>query len=322
MIYELNDGHSRYESPTSAQEEDALDSGNADYVGVGIISSPNGNAQDVIYVFPNSPAEKAGLTRRDRIVAVDGTPFVDPAKESSRVRGPAGTTVVLSVVSPEQPERAVPIVRGRVGGAVVPSSKRLAGDPSLGYLIIPSLSTNDMDKRVEAELNQLISGAPALKGLIIDMRGNGGGFRTILESILGDFTSGQVGTFFSQTGSYPFTVEARPLAASLKDIPVVLLVDQGTESYAEVFSASLQETGRAKIVGVPSAGNTETIYAYDLDDGSRLWCAQEGFKLLDGTNLEGRGVIPDVTVNVNWTAFTEDDDPQILKAMDILASSP
>jgi C-terminal processing protease CtpA/Prc len=59
-----------------------------------------------------------------------------------------------------------------------------------------------------------------------------------------------------------------------------------------------------------------------MEDGSRLWCTQEGFKLLDGTNLEGRGVIPDVTVNVDWTAFKDSDDPQILKALELLHASP
>lgn len=322
MVDSLNDGHSRYESPTRAKEEEALESGNADYVGIGIISSPNDKSSTVVYVFPNSPAEKAGIKRRDRITAVDGTPFVDPAKEIARVRGAEGTSVTLTVVSPEQPERSVPIVRGRVTGAVVPSSRRLSGDPSIGYLIIPTLSTDDMDVRVESELNELQSDSPELKGLIIDLRGNGGGFRTILESILGDFVSGQVGTFFNQTTSYPLTITGKPLADKLSSLPVVLLVDQGTESYAEVLSASIQEMGRAKVVGVASAGNTETIYAYNLEDGSRLWCAQEGFKLLDGTNLEGRGVIPDVTVNVDWTAYQEADDPQILKAEDLLNGAP
>lgn len=322
MVDALNDGHSRYESPTRAKEEEALESGNADYVGIGIVSSPDDKSVGVVYVFPNSPAEKAGIKRRDRITAVDGTPFVDPAKEASRVRGPEGTTVTLTVVSPEQAERIIPIVRGRVTGAVIPSSRRLSSDPSIGYLIIPTLSTDDMDVRVEAELNKLLSESPDLNGLIIDMRGNGGGFRTILENILGDFMNGQVGTFFNQTTSYPLTIAGKPLADTLSSLPVVLLVDQGTESYAEVMSASIQEKGRAKVVGVATAGNTETIYAYNLEDGSRLWCAQEGFKLLDGTNLEGRGVIPDVTVNVDWTAFQEADDPQILKAVDLLHGAP
>ena len=322
MVDELNDGHSRFESPTRAEEERSLESGNADYAGIGIISSPANKSVGVVYVFPNSPADKAGIKRRDRITAVDGTPFVDPAKEAVRIRGPVGTTVTLSVVSPEEPERTVPIVRGRVTGAVVPSSRRLSADPSIGYLIIPTLATDDMDVRVESELEGLLSGSPDLNGLIVDMRGNGGGFRTMLESILGNFVSGDVGTFFNQATSYALTITRKPLTDKLSNIPVVLLVDQGTESYAEVMSASLQEKGRAKVVGVTTAGNTETIYAYNLEDGSRLWCAQEGFNLLDGTNLEGRGVIPDVTVNVDWTAFQEADDPQILKAVDLLRGAP
>ncbi|MEP6774371.1 MAG: S41 family peptidase [Chloroflexota bacterium] len=322
MVDALNDGHSRYESPTRAKEEVALESGNADYVGIGIISSPVDKSVGVVYVFPNSPAEKAGIKRRDRIIRLDGTPFVDPAKEAARIRGPEGSTVTLTVVSPEQVERRVSIVRGRVSGAVVPTSSRLSTDPSIGYLIIPTLSTDDMDVRTEAELNRLLNDSPDLKGLVVDLRGNGGGFRTILQSILGDFVSGQVGTFFNQTTSYPLTIAAKPLADKLSGVAVVLLVDQGTESYAEVMSASLQEKGRARVVGVTTAGNTETIYAYNLEDGSRLWCAQEGFKVLDGTNLEGRGVIPDVTVNVDWTAFQEADDPQILKAVELLHGKP
>jgi carboxyl-terminal processing protease len=322
MVAALNDDHSSYLSPAEAKEEDDLERGNADYVGIGILSSPEGKSVRVIYVFPNSPAEKAGITRRDRIVAVDGTPFVDPAKEIARVRGPAGTTVRLSIVSPEQAERVVPIVRGRVSGAVIPSSSRLSTDPSVGYLIIPNLWTDDMDVRVGGELNKLLAGSPDLKGLVIDMRGNGGGFRFILESILGDFVSGQVGTFFNQNTSYPLTITAKPLASKLSNVPVVFLVDKGTESYAEVMSASIQEKGRAKVVGVASAGNTETIFAYNMEDGSRLWCAQEGFKLLDGTNLEGRGVIPDVKVDVDWTAFKVEDDPQILKAVELLQANP
>ena len=75
MVDALNDGHSRYESPTRAKEEESLESGNADYVGIGIISSPIDKSVGVVYVFPNSPAAKAGIKRRDRITALDGTPF-------------------------------------------------------------------------------------------------------------------------------------------------------------------------------------------------------------------------------------------------------
>ena len=97
MVDELKDDHSRYLSPQGAKEEDALQSGNANYVGIGILSSPEDTSILVIFVFPNSPAEKAGLQRRDRITAVDGIPFEDPRNEPSRMRGPKGTTVHLTV---------------------------------------------------------------------------------------------------------------------------------------------------------------------------------------------------------------------------------
>jgi carboxyl-terminal processing protease len=61
--------------------------------------------------------------------------------------------------------------------------------------------------------------------------------------------------------------------------------------------------------------NTETIFPYDFDDGSRLWVAEQGFRLPDGNGLEGRGVLPDEAVTEDWTAFSENNDPDILRAL-------
>jgi len=222
------------------------------------------------------------------------------------------------VESPGRAPREVDIVRDTIGGEIVPTASRLSADPGIGYLVIPDLWTNDMDTLVNDTLRDLLDGPTPLTGLIIDLRGNGGGFRTVLESILGEFVSGEVGTFFNQKEQHPFTIQKGPLFDRLKNVPVVVLVDKGSESYTEVLSAVLQAKGRAKVVGTPSAGNTETIYRYDFDDGSRLWLAEESFKLPDGTNLEGRGVIPDVTISEDWTTYTEENDPDILAALKLL----
>ena len=98
----------------------------------------------------------------------------------------------------------------------------------------------------------------------------------------------------------------------------MVLVDRDTKSYAEVFAAVLQAQGRAQVVGVNTAGNTETIYAYDFDDRSRLWVAQEGFRLPDGSSLEGRGVIPDRSLPVDWLQFSEIADPHIKTGIALL----
>ncbi len=318
MVDTLKDDHSRYLSPQDAKEEDDLQSGNANYVGVGILSSPQDKTLMVIFVFPGSPAERAGLRRRDRITAVDGVPFQDPRNELRRIRGPKGSTVHLTITSPGQPSREVDIVRDTITGGIVPTASRLAANSSIGFLVVPDLWTDDMDARVHDELRSMLDDNRPLKGLIIDLRGNGGGFRTVLQGILGNFVTGEVGKFFNQKTEYPFTIQQSDLYERLKNIPLVVLVDGGSESYTEVLAATLQAKGRAKVVGVPSAGNTETIYRYDFEDNSRLWVAQESFKLPDGTNLEGKGVIPDAPVNQDWTAFSEDNDPDILKAIELL----
>jgi len=209
-------------------------------------------------------------------------------------------------------------VRDTIGGEIVPTASRLNADPSIGYLVIPDLWTDDMDTLVNDKLRELLDDPTPLKGLVMDLRGNGGGFRAVLESILSEFVSGDVGTFFNQNEEYSFTIKKGPLYDRLKNVPLVVLVDKGSESYTEVLSAVLQSQGRAKVVGVPSAGNTETIFRYDFDDGSRLWLAQESFKPPDGTNLEGRGVIPDVNIKDDWTTYTEQTDPDILAALKLM----
>jgi C-terminal peptidase prc len=318
MVDQLKDDHSRYLSPQDAKEEDALQSGNANYVGIGVLSSPDATSLLLIFVFPNSPAEKAGLQRRDRITAVDGIPFKDPRNEPSRIRGPKGSSVRLTVKSPGRQPREVTIVRDTINGEIVPTASRLKADPNVGLLVISDLWTDNMDTLVNDKLREMLDDPTPLTGLIIDLRGNGGGFRTVLESILGEFVSGDVGTFFNQHDENPFNFQKGPLFDRLKKVPLVVLVDKGSESYTEVLAAVLQAQGRAKVVGEPSAGNTETIYRYDFDDGSRLWLAEESFKLPDGTNLEGRGVIPDVRVDKDWTDYTEDDDPDVMVALQLL----
>jgi C-terminal processing protease CtpA/Prc len=127
--------------------------------------------------------------------------------------------------------------------------------------------------------------------------------------------------FFDQHHVRPLVVEP-PAGPDLRNLPLVVLVDDETASYAEVLAAVLQSERRTLVVGTPSAGNTETIYAYTLKDGSRLWLAQEGFRLQNGLNLEGKGVQPDSLIDVDWTRYSEDDDPQLLEALRLLGAGP
>jgi C-terminal processing protease CtpA/Prc len=190
----------------------------------------------------------------------------------------------------------------------------------VGYVSIPTFWANDMGEQVSGALTDLVA-AGALRGLILDVRSNRGGWGEVLNEVLSHFVRGQVGVFFGRNYVRPLVV-GPPAGPDLRGLPLVVLVDGETASYAELLAAVLQREDGATVVGAPSAGNTETIYAHTLRDGSRLWLAQESFRLQDGANLEGTGVMPDVTLESDWTRYSEDDDPQLLEALRLLGAGP
>jgi C-terminal processing protease CtpA/Prc len=234
------------------------------------------------------------------------------------IQGPAGSTVRLSIARPGDEPYDVVLVRQEVQGRVSPQPRRFPGD--IGYVAIPTLWVSDMDEQVSGALTELVAEGE-LNGLIIDLRGNGGGWGHVLSGILGHFVRGPVGKFLDQRNARVLNVTA-PAGPDVRPVPLMVLVDHNTASYAEVLAAILQYEAKAQIIGTPSAGNTESIYAYYLRDGSRLWLAQESFLLQSGVNLEGDGVQPDVLLDVDWKRYSEEDDPQILEALRLLGAGP
>lgn len=316
MVARLNDDHSRFLAPSDASVEDALSTGREAYVGIGVLLVPRTDGALVQEVFPGGPAARAGMLPRDRIVAIDGAPF-DSLDDGSDLYGPDGSPVRLTVVRPGEATLDFELTRAAVQGRVVPSTRRLRND--IGYLKVPTFWVNDMDVQVSGALTDIVAESP-LNGLILDLRGNPGGWNYVLTGILGHFVRGQVGLFFDQKGTKPLLVTENA-GPDMRGTPLVVLVDHSTASYAEVMAAVLQREAGARVVGSPTAGNTETIYAYELEGGARLWVAQEGFRLLNGQNLEGRGVQPNAVLNVDWATYSEDDDPQILEGLRLLRAA-
>ncbi len=307
MVGRLNDQHSRFLPPSAAQREDVRSSGIEAQVGIGVLAVPGKDGAWIQHVFPNGPADEAGLQARDRIVAVDGA-FVSSA---NMIHGIAGSRVRLTIVRPGAETLNVVLTRRPVEGRITPVARRLEGD--IGYLAVSTLWVQDMPEQVrEALLNVMAEGD--LRGLILDLRGNPGGWQPVLVGILGHFVQGDVGNFFNQRDANPLTIAPNG-GPYFYDLPVAVLIDHNTASYAEVLAGILQREAGATVIGLPSAGNTETIYAYELSGGARLWVAQEGFRLQDGSSLEEIGVQPDILVNVDWTRFSEAQDPITLRAL-------
>ena len=161
------------------------------------------------------------------------------------------------------------------------------------YLELPSFDSLDIPDLVAEELGSTLSAGPPA-GLIVDLRRNYGGYLSSAYDVLGQFVNGEVGVEYDDLGTYPLDLSPGELYFAFAKVPMVVLVDRDTASAAEIVAAVLQYVGRATIVGLSTAGNTETVIPFEYVDGSRLWLAVGGFRLGDGSALEGRGVVPDL----------------------------
>lgn len=306
MVRLLRDDHSRFVPPQAVIDEDQLTIGREEQVGIGVSTLPLSDGLLIQHVFPNSPAARAGLQPRDRIVAIDGLAF-----NLGSIEGPLGSSVRLLIVQPEGDSHEFELIRERVEGRIEPLIRCLSDD--VAYVGISTLWVNDMHEQVATALQRLMAERP-LQGVILDLRSNPGGWRDVLSGLLGHFVTGDVGAFISRKGATPLMVTVRN--PDLRGLPLVILVDRGTASYAELLAAVLQQEAQATVIGRPSAGNTETIYAYEITGGARLWVAQEVFRLNDGSDLEGKGVQPDIQPSSDWTRFRFEADPWIALALD------
>jgi carboxyl-terminal processing protease len=323
MIDRLNDRHSAFLSPEEVIEEDQTASGDLDYVGIGILVGIPEEADYAVILFPlpGSPAEAAGIRAHDRIISIDSQIACcnpDGSDNLYLIRGPAGSNVRLVVRQPNGPERELDVPRAHIQSQMPVISRRIDSEErAIGYLLIPTLWDETIAERSREALQALVDAGP-LDGIIVDMRINGGGAYTELYDLISLFISGDVGRFRrGRSAGDPLTVVAAPIDNSL-NVPLAILIGRDTESFAEIFSGALQAADRATLVGQPTAGNVELIFPYDLEDGSRLWLAEETFEPPSGERWEGHGVQPDVVVPGNWEDFTDEDDPQLNAALDAL----
>jgi len=323
MIDELGDEHSVFNSPPEVVEEEERVSGQLDYVGIGIYVTTlfDKGYGILLQVFPASPAERAGLRPHDRILAVDGVPAVGEGQVDNLelLVGPVGSQVHLTVQTPGQEPRELTVTREHIQTQLPVDAYRIPGT-DVGYLMIPTFWDQTVAERVRQALDGLTAHSE-LKGLIVDMRINGGGLDTALRDTLSIFTHGQVGAFVSREAERSLVIEARPVGNS-QTLPLVVLVGRETISFGEIFSGVLQESGRAYLVGRTTDGNVETLWQTDFEDGSRAWIAVETFRPLSAADWEASGVVPGLEIPLDWDEFTAQADPQLQAALDWLLASP
>jgi carboxyl-terminal processing protease len=304
LVEGLGDGHSAY---LSAEEARLEDEGGLPVVGIGAYLAEIDGLRRIVRVLPGGPAALAGVRRGDALVAVDGRDCFG----REQVLGESGSPVTLRLRAPDGSEGDVRVLRGATRTLPAPAGRRIG---PAAYLELPGFSRPDTADLFEAEVERLLAGPPS-SGLIVDLRGNPGGDGPQLRRVLGNFLDGPIGRLSGRGGNTTMTTLPGRLRQRLAGVPLVVLVDGGSESAAELFSAALQASGRARVVGSPTPGNTEGVRPFALPGGARLWLATSDFHLLDGRRLGGSGVRPDLVVPPDWARVGRDDDPVIAAAV-------
>ena len=321
LVYSLGDEHSAFLTPQQVAAEEAEYSDGHDYVGIGVWLQfqPELDEAVILLVFPGGPAEAAGIQPRDVIVSIEGQDLTDDYGAAiDLLLGVEGTPVTFMIKSPGEEPYQMTLNRGRISGAfpvpyhvfITPEGKRI------GYLLLPNFSDSTIAQQVEEALIEMSAGY-VMDGYIIDNRLNSGGYDNIMKNTLSYFASGKVGYFTNREGSETMSVPRRNIGGSA-DLPLVVLVGDGTASFGEIFSGILKDQGRATLIGETTDGNVEVLWGYSFDDGSRVWLAHDTFKPANNEDAdwEHDGIVVDIEALGYWGDYTIEEDPAIVAALE------
>ncbi len=284
-VASLEDPYSHYFSPTDYHS--FMNQTNPHDSGIGISVTDDARGQHVAQVFPDSPAARAGINRGDLIVAVGATSLANRSSvfASNLIRGRPGTRVTLTVLAGTH-RHVVRITRANLVVPVATSDLLSYHGIKLGHLQFTSFTDGSGDElRVQVD-KMLHQGA---RGLILDLRENGGGLLAEAVNVASIFIPD--GTIVSTKGrSQPRQVYVAKGNAISTKIPVVVLVDGGTASSAEIVTGALQDRGRAKVIGTHTYGKGVFQEIQTLSNGGALDITVGEYFTPSGRNLGGSGV--------------------------------
>jgi len=271
----------------------------------------------VVAPLKKSPAQRAGLLSQDIITAVDGFSLEGVGLQDTvmRIRGEKGTEVVLDIFRPGTSEEiSISIVREEIRVPSVEHEVIETGSGAVGYIALNQFGEGTVSD-TRAALKDLLKSD--IEGLILDVRFNGGGYLDGSIEIASLFLSqGKVLSVHRRgeeiESHYAF---GNPL---VPDLPMVVLINEGSASASEIVAGALQDQDRAVIIGAKSFGKGTVQEVIDLPGGSSLRVTVAKWKTPDGREIGTEGVTPDILVEMTMEDYVAELDPQKDAAVEFL----
>ncbi len=288
MLQDL-DPYSSYLSPDEYEEMQVEFEG--EFGGIGIVITVRENKLTIVSPIKNTPGARADLKAGDVIKAIDGqlTSEISQQKAVDLMRGEPGTHVTLTILRGEEEEFDVDITRANIE---VPYVEHNMETDNIGYVSIAQFA-KDVGYKTEEAINDLESqGAQAL---ILDLRSNPGGILDEAVKVASNFIDqGQVVTVKSRrSDDEVFNVKSDIEAT---DLPVIVLINEGSASASEIVAGAISDTDRGKLLGQKSFGKGTVQTVIPLGDGSALRLTTARYYTPDGTFIHEKGIEPDYLV--------------------------
>lgn len=296
MLATLDEPFTRLLRPDRYHNLQVSTAGELSGVGLQISINPETGDLEVVAPLAGSPAEAAGIQPRDRILAIDGTDTASLSLDeaAARMRGPQGTAVSLTVLSPEGGSqiRQLEVVRERISlSSVFATLDESSGRIPVGYLRLSQFSAHAPREMAEAVEDLERQGAQAY---LLDLRNNPGG---LLQAGI------EIARLWLDGGSIVYTVNRQGISdtfiasgRALTGAPLAVLVNQGTASASEILAGALQDNGRAVLVGEKTFGKGLIQSLFELPDGAGLAVTVAKYETPNHRDIHKLGIVPDRVV--------------------------
>ena len=315
MMQSLGDEHSTYMDPKNFQEANASLEG--EYEGIGAYVDTTTKYLTITSPIADSPAERVGLQPGDQVVAIDGEDMTGIIAEVARTKvlGPQGTTVHLTILREgEEKLLEFDIVREKI---VMKSSSGKMLENDIAYVQLTTFGAKTTPELLAA-LTNLMAQNP--KGIILDLRNNGGGYLQTAVEVTSQFAGEGVVLYEQYGDGTRTTYDTIPGGlATDTNIPMVVLINEGSASASEIVAGALQDLGRAKLVGVTSygKGSVQNWIPLSGDNGAVRITIAKWLTPKEHT-IHNIGLTPDVFVEMNEDDYKAKRDPQLDAAVETL----
>lgn len=314
MVASLNDPYTKFLDPKEFADETSSIKGSLKGIGVQI-GVKDGKLM-VIAPIEDTPAEKAGILADDEILEIDGvsTKGITVDKAADKIRGKEGTQVTLLIKRKDTPPKSYTITRANIEiksiSQKIPEGINLPNDYC--YIRLSSF----ISRNAASEFGTILNNNRNKKGFIVDLRSNPGGLLTNAIYISDMFLDG--GTIVSTVDRDGYKETQRASSGVYTNKPLVILINKGSASASEIFSGAMKDHKRAVLIGEQSFGKGLVQEINKLPYESGINITIQKYLTPNGTDINKKGITPDIKVELTEDDIKNKNDVQLKKAIEVM----